>query len=267
MSGKAIIASCRDPIDIDLFWGIGNRVNALINGMMLSHREQRPLRLFWGQGCHCRATWTDLFAANADQWMAEASGQSVELLPEPSGQRQVLCHTPFCPPVDPVTISNQKRLRSIHFSDYVELYQHFWLQLKWSQTVLDHLLEDWSGVAFHARTLRYGNDYIPPMRKELDLIDEGSFVATDSEYWRRYYLGEIKGSFSLGAMVGEHDLAARGQSGIVDAAVDLLMLCRATRLCLHAPEGSTFCMPAIHGARVPSVRLAWRSGYGAQQQT
>lgn|GEM_PF-6198698 len=193
--------------------------------------------------------------------MSDFCGQSVSISRAAGTNKKVLCRTLFCPPVDRVTASNQQRLSGIPIATYSDLYHQSWTNLRWSARVLANIYSNWSGTAFHARVFRGTDGYMPPMEAELDIVEPGSFIACDSSYWKEYFIRTIPNSFCLTAAVGDHDLACRDANGVVAAMTDLLMLSRATRLYIHAPADSTFCIPAIYGAGVPCIRMCWRSGY------
>lgn len=246
------------PLEVVLQWGIGNRVNGLINGLVLSHLQERPVRFYWAQGDHCQASFEDVFCDDPSAWFGPLGCQGADLISGWSDQGIILPHTLFCPPNNDYARRIRQLVSGISYDAYAAQYRRFWRELRWSEHVLARLLPQSHGAALNVRANRNLGDYRPAMANELALVAPGAFIACDSEYWKQYYLDAIPGSFGLPTNNGNSDLSGRDREGFIAAAADLLMIASASVLHVHAPLVSTFSVAATFGAQVPTVRIAWR---------
>ncbi len=248
----------KEPLQVVLQWGIGNRVNGLINGLILSQLQQRPVRFYWRQGKHCQASFTDIFHKDPSSWLGPLGYQGADLVPGWGEDAICLPRTLFCPPNDEYARLIRQLVNGISYDIYAIQYQSFWSALRWSDEVRTRLHPQWKGIALNVRANRKLGDYAPVSANDLASVTPGAFIACDSEYWKQHYLDIIPGSFGLPTNNGDTDLSGRDRDGFISAAADLLMIASASVLHVHAPLESTFSIPATFGAQVPTVRIVWR---------
>lgn len=244
---------------VTLSSGIGNRVNGLINGIVLANHLRRPVHFHWPVGDHCGACFVDIFDSPHSGWLKQAIDTDVKLTEGTFEPGLFMPHALFCPPLSDPVRRMRELFRNMPLEDYDNEYRKAWDSIRWSHGVLDRLIPEWNGTAFHARTNRLDGTYVPPLPEELELIGSAAYICTDSDHWKKRFLEMIPESFAVETWSGSGDLDGRGANAIVAAAAELVMLTKASKLFIHAPVESSFSSPAVYAAKVPTWRIAYRS--------
>lgn len=247
----------RRSLEVALIWGLSNRINAIANGLVLSHVQRCHVKFHWVQDQHCLASFSDIFDENIDKWLLPLSYSDVEIECSRGANALVMPLTCFCSESYPLANAIRSILKHVAFDEYSAAYRALWNSLVWSEAVRKNVIDLEGKNAFHARCLRADNPYSPPSRTELSRIPPNSYIACDSHKWKSYFLENVPGAFAYASSLGGTDLSSRHRQGMIDAAVDLVTLSTARSLYIHAPIASTFVTPVVHGAKVPSIRLKW----------